>query len=169
MKSFVSSFCAAAMVASVAVPAHAGVVQVPTVSPTSNVIKVQGTDYYGGGGPGLGRLYRGGPEWRGNWRGHDWDGPRWRGKHHYWRGHRGYRHYRPGYRRHGDWWFPAAAFITGAIVGGALASPPRVRYRSMSSAHVAWCYDRWRSYREWDNTYQPYHGPRRECVSPYWP
>jgi hypothetical protein len=44
---------------------------------------------------------------------------------------------------------------------------PRRYYRSYSSAHVQWCYDRWRSYRAWDNTYQPYYGPRRQCVSPY--
>ena len=35
------------------------------------------------------------------------------------------------------------------------------------SAHVRWCYDRYRSYREWDNTFQPYNGPRRQCISPY--
>ena len=34
-------------------------------------------------------------------------------------------------------------------------------------AHVAYCYDRWRSYRASDNTYQPFNGPRRECRSPY--
>lgn len=34
-------------------------------------------------------------------------------------------------------------------------------------AHVAWCQDRWRSYRAYDNTYQPARGPRRQCVSPY--
>ena len=36
-----------------------------------------------------------------------------------------------------------------------------------NSAHVAWCYDRYRSYRAWDNTFQPYNGPRRQCWSPY--
>ena len=44
---------------------------------------------------------------------------------------------------------------------------PRRYYRGGGSAHVAWCYDRYRSYRAWDNTYQPYHGPRRQCWSPY--
>jgi hypothetical protein len=44
---------------------------------------------------------------------------------------------------------------------------PRVRYSSGWEAHVAWCYNRYRSYRDWDNTFQPYHGPRRECRSPY--
>lgn len=89
----------------------------------------------------------------------------------YYRGYRGYRDYRPGYRRYNDgFWYPAAAFITGAIVGGAIASQPapRVRYRGYSSAHVEWCYDRYRSYRASDNTFQPYNGPRRACRSPYY-
>ncbi|TIP33596.1 MAG: BA14K family protein, partial [Mesorhizobium sp.] len=29
------------------------------------------------------------------------------------------------------------------------------------------CHDRYRSYRAWDNTFQPYNGPRRQCISPY--
>ncbi|ODT06675.1 MAG: hypothetical protein ABS58_10625 [Mesorhizobium sp. SCN 65-20] len=37
----------------------------------------------------------------------------------------------------------------------------------LSSAHIQWCYNRYRSYRDWDNTFQPYNGPRRECWSPY--
>ncbi|RAK31046.1 BA14K-like protein [Falsochrobactrum ovis] len=102
-----------------------------------------------------------------NWRGHR-AGPR------HWRGHRGYRHYRRGYRRHSDgWWYPLAAFGAGAVLGGALAAPapaPRV-YQSpgygYSNAHVQWCYDRYRSYRASDNTFQPYNGPRRQCNSPY--
>jgi hypothetical protein len=35
------------------------------------------------------------------------------------------------------------------------------------AAHVAWCSDRYRSYRSSDNSYTPYSGGRRECVSPY--
>jgi hypothetical protein len=37
-----------------------------------------------------------------------------------------------------------------------------------SDAHVAWCYQRYRSYRASDNSFQPYNGPRRECYSPYY-
>jgi hypothetical protein len=48
------------------------------------------------------------------------------------------------------------------------AVPPRRIYRSGQSAHVNWCYHRYRSYRAWDNTFQPYYGPRRLCRSPYW-
>jgi len=54
----------------------------------------------------------------------------------------------------------------GAIIGSAVNSGPRY-YRGESSAHVRWCYNRYRSYREWDNTFQPYHGPRQQCYSPY--
>ena len=83
------------------------------------------------------------------------------------RGYRGYRARRPGYRYYNGFWFPAAAFITGAIIGGALAEPP-VRYRPRyGNGHVEWCYSRYKSYRAYDNTYQPYNGPRRQCYSPY--
>jgi hypothetical protein len=44
---------------------------------------------------------------------------------------------------------------------------PRPAY-GLSAAHVNWCYARYRSYRAWDNTFQPYYGPRRACISPYW-
>lgn len=73
----------------------------------------------------------------------------------FYRGHRGYRDYRRGYRRHNGYWFPAAAFITGAIVGGTI--------NNSNSAHVQSCYARYRSYRASDNTYQPTNGPRRQC------
>lgn len=88
------------------------------------------------------------------------------GRNAYWGRHRGYRNYRRGYREHNGFWFPAAAFITGAIVGGALNNSPNVVYRG-GSAHVQWCYDRWRSYRDYDNTYQPNYGGRKLCYSPY--
>ena len=84
----------------------------------------------------------------------------------YWNGHRGYREYRHGYRRHGDYWFPLAAFATGALITGAIINNENNRvYRG--DAHVQWCYDRYRSYRASDNTFQPYDGPRQQCYSPY--
>lgn len=47
----------------------------------------------------------------------------------------------------------------------------RPRYHSYGhyniSAHHRWCYSRYRSYRAYDGTFQPYHGPRRRCNSPY--
>ncbi len=85
----------------------------------------------------------------------------------YYRGYRGYRSYRPGYRRYGGYWYPGAAFIAGAIIGGALATPaPREVYRG-GDAHTQWCYNRYRSYRASDNTFQPNSGARRQCISPY--
>ena len=36
------------------------------------------------------------------------------------------------------------------------------------SAHIRWCYARYRSYSAYDNTFQPYYGPRQVCVSPYY-
>lgn len=46
-------------------------------------------------------------------------------------------------------------------------APRRVYRARRGSAHVNWCYDRYRSYRASDNTFQPYHGSRRQCWSPY--
>ena len=43
----------------------------------------------------------------------------------------------------------------------------RQTYYNGGNAHTRWCYARYRSYRAYDNTYQPNNGPRRQCVSPY--
>lgn len=88
---------------------------------------------------------------------------------------RRWRHYRGGYYDDG-----AGAAILGLGLGFGLGSmynnynyydapPPRRYYRTerLSSAHVRWCYNRYRSYRAWDNTFQPYGGPRQQCWSPY--
>lgn len=37
----------------------------------------------------------------------------------------------------------------------------------LSDAHLNWCASRYRSYRPRDNSYTPYSGGRRECVSPF--
>ncbi|MHC1548659.1 BA14K family protein [Phyllobacterium sp. K27] len=106
------------------------------------------------------RHWRGGHRARGDrhWRGHrGWRGDR------YYRGHRGWRHHRPGYRYHNGAWFPLAAFGTGVIIGSTVNRPV---YRGVRS-HTQWCYNRYRSYRASDNTFQPYNGPRRQCYSPY--
>lgn len=109
----------------------------------------------------------GGPHWRSDYGGRHWRGD-YHGFHHHggygwYNGHRGYRHWRHGYRYYNGWWFPATAFLGAAIIGNALAARPV--YRG-GSYHVRWCYEHYRSYRASDNTYQPYHGPRRQCVSP---
>ena len=115
MKKLLSGLCASALalsfgVASVA-PVNAAPVYVPqTVAPAADVLNVQ---------------YR--------MRGDRWDGDRWdgdrndrwrrvyrRGDGYYLNGHRGYRYHRPGYRRYGEYWFPAAAFLAGALITGAI-------------------------------------------------
>ncbi|NHT75099.1 BA14K-like protein [Rhizobium sp. PP-F2F-G38] len=129
---------------------------------------------------------------RGNWnrdRGH-WRGNRgdWRGDrafrtlngHRDWRGNRGYRYdrryrdryYRDGYYRDRGVGLALGGLAAGAIIGGALNSQPRYVRPGYTRAyggnsHVAWCQARYRSYRAYDNSYQPYNGPRRLCNSPY--
>ena len=93
-------------------------------------------------------------EQRGNW---------W-----YYNGHRGYRDRRDGYRYYNGFWFPAGAFLAGALITGAIASQPSVTIINRGGgAHTEWCYNRYRSYRAYDNTFQPYNGPRQQCYSPY--
>ncbi|MDF2374162.1 MAG: BA14K family protein [Rhizobiaceae bacterium] len=86
-----------------------------------------------------------------------------RGNRAYYNGHRGYNTPRRGYRQHNGYWFPGAAFITGAIIGGIISN----QNTQHGSSHVRWCHDHYRSYRVSDNTFQPYHGPRKQCRSPY--
>lgn len=82
-----------------------------------------------------------------------------------WDGRRGYNRYdRDRYhRRHNR--NNAGAIIgglaAGAIIGGALSARPQG-----GNSHTQWCYNRYRSYRASDNTFQPNNGPRRQCVSP---
>ncbi len=159
MLKVVSSVCAAVMALSL-----------PFAAPAMAMPKASPAVASGGVSP---LLVQDGQSGRGNFgeRGYDrryGDRVYRRGEGHYWRGHRGYRDHRPGYRRHGDFWFPPAAFIAGAIIGGAMTNQePPVRYRPRGGAHAEWCYNRYRSYRASDNTFQPYNGPRRQCQSPY--
>ncbi|SFB50409.1 BA14K-like protein [Rhizobium sp. NFR07] len=117
-------------------------------------------------------------QYRGDmWRNGGRPGPYWRhgGRHHrYYRdGYRG-RHYGRYYRHRHHHGNNAGAIIgglaAGAIIGGALAqpryAPPPRRYVG-ASGHTEWCYNRYRSYRAYDNTFQPYNGPRQQCYSPY--
>jgi hypothetical protein len=89
----------------------------------------------------------------------------------YWRGHRGYRERRAGYRYHNGYWYPLAAFAAGAIIGGVIANQPRAVPRvsgNLGPRHYQWCQNRYRSYDSYSNTFQPYNGPRQQCVSPYY-
>ncbi len=82
----------------------------------------------------------------------------------YYNGYRGWNRHRPGFRRHNGWWYPPAAFGVQIIV-------PRARQHhrahGLPPEHYIWCDRRYRSYRTWDDTFQPYHGPRQLCNSPY--
>jgi len=169
MKKILSALCATALTASVAVtgafPASAAPVYVPKapVAGQTDVVQVQDFMWKKRGDFRRKNFRRG--DWDGpNFRRNNWDGP----KYGWYKGHKGYpyrRHYND--RFHNGFWFPAGAFIAGAIIGGAIANSNTYYRGGGGSAHVAWCYDRYRSYREYDNSWQPYNGPRRECISPY--
>jgi hypothetical protein len=84
---------------------------------------------------------------------------------HVWHNHgrydRGYSHH--GGYRHYDHDGNAGAIIgglaAGAIIGGILASQPHYR----TNSHAQYCADRYRSYRAYDNTFQPNSGQRVQC------
>ena len=110
------------------------------------------------------------------WRRGPGAGPYWRHGGYrggYYNGYRGYGGYRDGYRRYNDgYWYPLAAFGAGAIIGGAIASEPRYVEQAPSNGinprHYEWCANRYRSYRGFDNTFQPNNGPRQQCLSPFY-
>ncbi|MEP0232933.1 BA14K family protein [Roseibium sp.] len=93
----------------------------------------------------------------------------------YYNGRQGYKAARPGYKQYNGWWFPLAAFAAGATLNQALTAKPtpsKARAPSRASSrftpeHYTWCARKYRSYRASDNTFQPYNGPRRQCVSPF--
>lgn len=87
---------------------------------------------------------------------------------HYYNGHRGFRHHRRGYRHYNGYWFPPAAFSFGIIIDQHSYRGHRVRPGFTHPRHVRYCYNRYRSYRHYDNTFQPYHGQRRQCRSRYY-
>jgi hypothetical protein len=127
----------------------------------ADVEQIQWRRYHGGGYHG-GGYYRG----RGYYHGGGYYRRGWYG------GYRGYPGYRSGYRYYDGYWFPLAAFGAGALVGGAIASQPRYVAPAPSAGinprHVAWCESRYRSYRAYDNTFQPNRGGRQQCYSPYY-
>ncbi|MFD1696695.1 BA14K family protein [Roseibium aestuarii] len=108
------------------------------------------------------------------------DGFYQRGGHYWYNGHRGSRHRHPGWREYRGHYFPPAAFglnlgngVTVQVGPGytaprRYAPPAYARPGRLPGRHYGWCENRYRSYRASDNTFQPYHGPRRQCRSPYW-
>ncbi|PSJ64245.1 hypothetical protein C7I85_02370 [Mesorhizobium soli] len=47
------------------------------------------------------------------------------------------------------------------------AAAPVAATPVLTTAHVAWCFGRYRSYSAASNTFQPRFGPRVQCVSPF--
>ncbi len=157
MKKFFSAFSAAAMSATFAIasiaPANAAPVFVPNAqtAPSGDLVQVDYKKWPK-------NKYSGNNKYHGN-------NFRRNGNRAYYNGQRGYKYQRNGYRYYNGFWFPAGAFIAGAIIGGAINNGNN--YSGGGSRHVQWCYDRYRSYRASDNSFQPYHGPRQQCYSPY--
>src|SRR5262245_34717158 len=133
-----------------------------------------GGAWHGGNWNGV-RPWRGNGNWyrNGNWRGRPWYG-----------GHGYYGHYNNccddnigvflglglpllglGLGGYGGGYYPG--YYNGYYPGYSDGRYYPRRYYRAGNGHVRWCYSRYRSYRAWDNTYQPYNGPRRQCYSPY--
>jgi hypothetical protein len=114
------------------------------------------------------RGIEGGRSWRRNWDRDDrWRRRHWRGDRDRWRDRRYWRrHYDRGPDIYLDFSFPAYRYYD-PYYAPRYYAPRRVYRGGLSNAHVQWCYDRYRSYRAYDNTFQPYSGPRRQCWSPY--
>jgi hypothetical protein len=160
-------------------PSMAGPIQpdvpLPTPAAAAEIVPVR--DGWAGGNDVWmrGRNFSGARNWNGgNWNGgRNWNRGNWNGGR---RWHGG--GYYGGYYG-GGYYDPGAAALLGLGLGFGLGSlynngyynngyyAPRRYYRTASSAHVRWCYNRYRSYRAWDNTFQPYNGPRQPCYSPY--
>jgi len=104
-----------------------------------------------------------GDRWR--YRRHWRDGDRWRDRRHF---RRHFRHFDRGPSIYLNFSIPAYRYYEPRYYAPRYYAPRRV-YRSgrLSSAHIEWCYNRYRSYRAYDNTFQPYNGLRRQCWSPY--
>ncbi|RUW48620.1 MULTISPECIES: BA14K family protein [unclassified Mesorhizobium] len=184
-----SGLIALGIVSGVTAPSAAGPILQPDVSIPASTAAPTVTPVREGWAGGNNRSFNNDWRWRrsGNWNGRHWNGGgNWSGRH--WNGggnwNRGddwrWRHGRRYY--HGGYYDDGAAAILGLGLGLGLGSmynnynnydyyapAPRRYYRAgrLSSAHVRWCYNRYRSYRAYDNTFQPYNGPRQQCWSPY--
>ena len=165
MKNSVSVICASVLASALAIgeapAAPMSFVAVPAdISGNSDVIQVRDNVRWPRNGPGGGRHWGGGNrDWQG-YRGH------WHGYRHGWGGGGWYGHYDNDWYGSG-FYVGGGAFLLGALIGSAIAnSNYRGNYYD-GSAHVRWCANRYRSYSPRSDTFQPYNGPRRRCVSPY--
>ena len=80
----------------------------------------------------------------------------------------GHRLHRPGYVYHNGLWFSPRSIRASVVIA---APPPRrhaVHYGAINPRHYSWCAERYRSYHWRSNSFQPYHGPRQQCYSPYY-
>ncbi|MGF7156964.1 BA14K family protein [Bartonella heixiaziensis] len=87
-------------------------------------------------------------------------------------GFKGYRHYRRGYRKYSDnWWYPEVAFVsfsrldTKHVPLKAMPASLQKKEPWMLKQHMDSCRARYRSYNKNDNSYQPFHGSRKQCLS----
>lgn len=172
MRNSVSVICASALASALAIgeaqSTPISFVAMPaSLIGNSDVIQVRDNVRWPRNGPGGGRHWGGGGRhWQG-YRGH-WNGNRghWRGYRHGWGGGGWYGHYDNDWYGNG-FYVGGGALLLGALIGSAIANS---NYRSNYYAgndHVRWCANRYRSYSPRTDTFQPYNGPRRRCVSPY--
>jgi hypothetical protein len=162
--SFKSGLLAAGLLAGLTMPTLAGPMPQPSPSVPANfsasdIVQVRA-------------------EWAGNAR--DRENSNWRRhnsyRHDNWRRSHNWRR-NDNWRRHDNHWRSRDFYRgSGVYFGLGFGGPayrtyvePRRYYRAgrLSRAHVQWCYNRYRSYRAYDNTFQPYNGPRQQCYSPY--
>lgn len=158
-----SGLLAAGLLSCVMAPLAAEAMPMPPVkAPSSDIVQVRDADpnqrpddWY------MLRKYGNRTHRNDLWNGqHRWNRDNWHRRDDSWR-------YRRHYRGGSGFYFGLGVVPSYNYYVAPRYIAPRPRYRSVSSAHVRWCYDRYRSYRAWDNTYQPYYGPRRQCRSPY--
>ena len=77
-------------------------------------------------------------------------------------------HNRPAHRRYYDNYFdvPTPRYSGQRRIGGNPATGGSSRLKAAQN-HSDWCASRYRSYRASDDTFQPFEGPRKHCLSPF--